>query len=176
MIHLFLKLTQAVSLLALSVIGLIVALVFIQATTPKEPGGCGVIDTPKFVCGNYMNYLPPKGISDSLKTVFTQGKKLFNYNCSQCHTEFTDVIVGPGMKGILERRKVSWLIPFIQDSQKMIAAGDTAAVNLFNKYNQAQMQSFQLTEQEVSAILFYVGNMGSHEIVYIDPLPPPKID
>jgi len=84
------------------------------------------------------------------------GKTLFNNNCQQCHSAGADVIVGPGLKGILERRTIEWLIPWVKNSQKVIASGDSYAVALYNKYNKAQMQSFALSDAEIKNIFAYV--------------------
>ena len=84
------------------------------------------------------------------------GKELFNNNCQQCHSAGAEVIVGPGLKGILERRTIEWVIPWVQNSQKMIASGNPAAIALYNKYNKTVMQSFDLSEYEIKAIMVYI--------------------
>lgn len=92
------------------------------------------------------------------------GKTLFNNNCQQCHSPGAEVIVGPGLKGILERRTIEWLIPWVKNSQKVIASGDSYAVALYNKYNKAQMQSFALSDTEIKNIFAYVKG-------YVPPVP-----
>ncbi len=67
-----------------------------------------------------------------------------------------DVVVGPALAGITKRRPVSWLIPWIKNSSKVVASGDEYAVKLFNQYQKQQMPSFQLSDQEITSILAWV--------------------
>lgn len=84
------------------------------------------------------------------------GKDLFNNNCQQCHSPGADEVVGPGLKGIMDRRSMEWLIPWVKNSQKVIKSGDAYAVKLYNKYNKTQMQSFNLSDDEIKNIFAYV--------------------
>ncbi|EAY29036.1 cytochrome c3 family protein [Microscilla marina] len=84
------------------------------------------------------------------------GKTLFDNNCQQCHSPGADVIVGPGLKGIMDRRSMEWLIPWVKNSAKVIASGDPYAVKLYNKYNKTAMQSFNLSDEEIKNIFAYV--------------------
>jgi len=83
------------------------------------------------------------------------GDALFKGNCAQCHA-VNEQVVGPALKGITKRRPVSWLIPWIKNSSKVVASGDAYAVELFNKFNKQQMPSFALSDKEITSILAYV--------------------
>jgi mono/diheme cytochrome c family protein len=83
------------------------------------------------------------------------GDALFKGNCAQCHA-VNEVVVGPALAGITKRRPMSWLIPWVKNSSKMVASGDEYAVKLFNQYQKQQMPSFQLTDKEISQIVEYV--------------------
>lgn len=106
--------------------------------------------------------------TDSLAQVFNGGKKLFEKNCIQCHTTTNERSVGPGLKGVLERRRIDWVRAFIQNSQKLIASGDTIARNLYDEYNQSQMQSFLHTPEEMQKLLFFLGNIGYKGYMTLD--------
>ncbi len=84
------------------------------------------------------------------------GKALYDANCISCHSPGGEVVVGPGLKGILERRTIDWLIPWVKNSQAVIASGDKYAVDLFNKYNKAVMTSFAFSDAEIKSIFAYV--------------------
>lgn len=107
------KLSQIFTLIALSVMGLVVALVFIQSNVKIEE------TDSRFYCGttSEFEYRDTVKLSGNLAT----GKALFDNNCQQCHSPGADVVVGPGLRGIMDRRPKEWLIPWIQNSQKMIA-------------------------------------------------------
>ncbi|TAE73054.1 MAG: cytochrome C [Bacteroidetes bacterium] len=84
------------------------------------------------------------------------GKRLWEGNCTSCHAATAEVVVGPGLKGILERRTIEWLIPWVKNSQAVIKSGDKYAVELFTKYNKAVMTSFNFKDEEIKAIFAYV--------------------
>jgi mono/diheme cytochrome c family protein len=85
------------------------------------------------------------------------GDALFKGNCAQCHA-VNEQVVGPALAGITKRRPVSWLIPWIKNSSKVVASGDAYAVALFNKFNKQQMPSFALSDKEITSIIAYVGS------------------
>ncbi len=86
-----------------------------------------------------------------------KGETIFKNNCASCHNTSAEKSVGPGLKGINERRELPWLVKWIHNSQAMIAAGDPYATNLYKQYNQAQMTSFpNLSEDDIKGILAYV--------------------
>ncbi|WP_083322006.1 c-type cytochrome [Hymenobacter lapidarius] len=83
------------------------------------------------------------------------GDALFKTNCAQCHA-VNEVIVGPALAGISKRRPVSWLLPWIKNSSKVVASGDEYAVAIYNKYSKQQMPSFALSDTEIKSILAWV--------------------
>jgi cytochrome c2 len=87
--------------------------------------------------------------------VIASGATLFKNNCKQCHQVHKDA-VGPMLKDVQTRRSVEWLVPWVQNSSKVIASGDAYAVALYEKWGKAQMQSFNLNRDEILSILAYV--------------------
>jgi mono/diheme cytochrome c family protein len=85
------------------------------------------------------------------------GDALFKGNCAQCHA-VNEQVVGPALAGISKRRPVSWLIPWIKNSSKVVASGDDYAVALFNKFNKQQMPSFALSDKEITSIIAYINS------------------
>jgi len=83
------------------------------------------------------------------------GDALFEAQCAQCHA-VNEQVVGPALAGITKRRPISWLIPWIKNSSKVVASGDEYAVALYNEYNKQQMPSFALSDKEITAIFAYV--------------------
>ncbi len=98
-----------------------------------------------------------------------KGKSLWEGNCTSCHGLTDEVVVGPGMKGILERRSIEWLIPWVKNSQAVIKSGDKYAVELFNKYNKAVMTSFAFKDDEIKAIFAYVDKASKEVNVVVPP-------
>ena len=82
------------------------------------------------------------------------GDALFKGNCAQCHA-VNEQVVGPALAGLTKRRPMSWILPWVKNSSKMVASGDEYAVAIFNKFNKQQMPSFALTDKEIKAIVAY---------------------
>jgi mono/diheme cytochrome c family protein len=89
------------------------------------------------------------------------GKALFDANCKQCHTTTEQKLIGPGLKGIEQRRGMDWLIPWVKNSQAMIKAGDEYGVALFNQFNKVVMPSQALSDEEITAVFAYVKEEGA---------------
>ena len=101
---------------------------------------------------------PPTLLSDlppAEAKIAAVGDALYKNNCAQCHA-VNEVVVGPALAGITKRRPISWLIPWVKNSSKVVASGDEYAVNLFAKYNKQQMPSFDLSDKEIHAIMMYI--------------------
>ena len=87
--------------------------------------------------------------------IVSQGESLYNNNCTVCHA-INQVVVGPALKNVHERRELPWLINFIKNSQKVIQSGDEYAVNLYNEYNKTVMPSFAYSDEEITSIVAYI--------------------
>jgi Cytochrome c, mono- and diheme variants len=84
------------------------------------------------------------------------GEALFKANCAQCHSTGDNKVIGPGLKGILDRRDIDWLIKWTRNSQALIKAGDEYAVKIFNDYGKVVMPNQNLKDDEIVAIFNYV--------------------
>lgn len=112
-----------------------------QAAEPEEQFYCGVTS---------------EDFSDEIGLATNRvGKELFFNNCSTCHA-LNEVIVGPALANISERRSRDWLHNFITNSSKMIETNDPEATALFKKYNQTVMPSFDLSPAKIDSVLAYL--------------------
>lgn len=86
-----------------------------------------------------------------------QGKKIFEGNCTACHSIDADV-VGPALKDVHERRGDEWLHKFIKNSQELIASGDADAVAVYEKFNKMPMPAFggSLTDDDINHVIAYI--------------------
>jgi hypothetical protein len=67
------------------------------------------------------------------------------------------VVVGPGLKGIEERRNEAWLQKWIKNPMAVVNSGDAYAVEIYNKYNKTQMTAFpNFSNEDIRGILDYV--------------------
>lgn len=49
-----------------------------------------------------------------------EGEKIAGVKCFSCHKTTTEKLVGPGWKGVTERRKAPWIMNFITNPDPMI--------------------------------------------------------
>ena len=121
-----------------------------EAATDTVSFACGVIDQPRLNMEIRLADLPPA----EAKTI-AAGDALFKSNCAQCHA-VNEQVVGPALGGITRRRPISWIVPWVKNSSKVVASGDDYAVALFNKFNKQQMPSFALSDKEITSIVAYI--------------------
>ncbi|MEO9475570.1 MAG: cytochrome c3 family protein [Cyclobacteriaceae bacterium] len=96
--------------------------------------------------------------SDGIPTddaVVSAGESLFSGNCAQCHS-IHEVVIGPALKDVNERRPKEWLLEWIRNSQKVIQSGDEYAVDLYNEYKKNVMPSYPFSDEQITSILAYV--------------------
>ena len=56
-------------------------------------------------------------------SIVQNGESIFKGNCTVCHA-INDVVIGPALRDVHERRSEEWLYAFIRNSQKVIQSGD----------------------------------------------------
>jgi mono/diheme cytochrome c family protein len=64
----------------------------------------------------------------------------FRLNCASCHTIGGGALVGPDLKGVLERAERDWLIEFVLDPSGVIDSGDPYALKLLQEARGVPMQ------------------------------------
>lgn len=98
--------------------------------------------------------------SAAVKGDASAGGALFKQKCTSCHA-LDRQVVGPALKGVHERHDEAWLLKWIKNSQAMVAAGDPAAVKVFNEFNKTVMTPFpELSDDDVRNILAYIQTEG----------------
>ena len=86
-----------------------------------------------------------------------EGETLFKNNCAACHAASDEVLVGPGLKGISERRPIEWIVKWVHNPQAVIASGDKYANDLYNKFNKAAMTPYpNFSEAQIKGIIAYI--------------------
>jgi mono/diheme cytochrome c family protein len=103
--------------------------------------------------GGTAGAAPATGGGDA--AAIAAGDALFKSNCAQCHA-VNEKVVGPALAGITKRRPISWLIPWVKNSAKVVASGDEYAVKLYNDNGKQQMPSFGLSDKEITSIIAWV--------------------
>jgi mono/diheme cytochrome c family protein len=84
----------------------------------------------------------------------------FGSRCSGCHSVGRGDVVGPDLKGVLQRHDRSWLHLFIHSSQSVIREGDRAALALYERYGRRTMPDHDLSVTEIDALLDWIAAGG----------------
>lgn len=120
--------------------------------TTTEAGGGASGEASKDGIGKYTSENFTAGDFDA--AVAAHGKEIAEVKCTSCHN-YDDVRkVGPGWKGVTDRRTAAWILNFISDPQPMID-NDPQAKALFEEYL-TPMPNQNLTEDEAKAIYMYM--------------------
>ncbi len=95
------------------------------------------------------------GASTKVDPKVKLGKKLFKANCAACH-KMEGKLVGPGLKGVTERREKEWLHAWIKDNNALRKSGDAIAKQVFEENGKMPMTPFpQLSDDDIDALLAY---------------------
>lgn len=105
----------------------------------------------------------PKGIGPHQNVQLTHpldekmvalGKSVYDIKCSSCHKLTSEKLVGPGWKGVTDRRTPEWIMNFITNTDEMIEK-DTAAQNLL-EVCLVKMPNQNLSEADARAVLEFM--------------------
>lgn len=58
------------------------------------------------------------------------GKAVYDLKCASCHKLTDEKLVGPGWKGVTDRRTPEWIMNFVTNTEEMLEK-NTAAKNLY---------------------------------------------
>ena len=85
------------------------------------------------------------------------GASIFKKNCAVCHTIGKGKIVGPDLIGMDKKHDIKWLVKWVKSSQSLVKKNDPKAVQIFNDNNKMIMPDQALTDDEVKAVVAFVG-------------------
>lgn len=83
-----------------------------------------------------------------------KGKTTFESKCSACHKTTADKVVGPGLKGVTERRKPQWILNMMTNPVEMTQKDPTAQGLLAEHLT--QMTNQNVADEEAMAILNFL--------------------
>ncbi len=89
------------------------------------------------------------------------GEEIFKGNCGACHRLTDEKMIGPGLMGINEKYDQEWILKWIKNSSELIASGDSAAIAIFEEYNEVGMPGYaQYSDEELISLLGYIDEAG----------------
>jgi protein SCO1/2 len=92
-------------------------------------------------------------------------EKYFQKTCTACHTIGAGDKIGPDLAGLSKRRKVDWIVKFVNYPDGMINGdaeepgyekADPIAKKLFAMYKPQVMAEHEMTKAQVEAVLKYI--------------------
>lgn len=120
---------------------------------PTEAPKSMIADVPKDDgqgVGKYKN-ITLAAIDDKIAD---QGKILFNSKCSACHKPTDKKVVGPGLKGVTQRRQAAWILNMITNPVEMTKTDPTAKELLATHLTQMTFQD--VSGEQAKQILEYL--------------------
>lgn len=105
----------------------------------------------------------PKGIGTHQNVQLThpldekmvaEGQNIYNLKCGSCHKLTNEKLVGPGWKGVTDRRTPEWIMNFVTNTEEMLEK-DTAAQNLL-EVCLVKMPNQNLQEADARAVLEFM--------------------
>lgn len=84
----------------------------------------------------------------------TEGEKISGVKCTSCHKSTDEKLVGPGWKGVTERRKPEWIMNFITNPDPMIDKDPEVQAQL--ELCLVRMPNQGLTDTDARNILEYM--------------------
>lgn len=83
-----------------------------------------------------------------------RGEAIFTSKCAACHKLSADKVVGPGLKGVTEKRKPEWIMNMITNPEEM-TKNDPTAKALFEEHL-IQMTFQNVSDEETRDILEFL--------------------
>ena len=86
--------------------------------------------------------------------MIAEGQNTYNVKCASCHKTTNEKLVGPGWKGVTDRRTPEWIMNFVTNTEEMLEK-DTAAQNML-EVCLVKMPNQNLSEQDARAVLEFM--------------------
>jgi len=121
-------------------------------TTENNAGGSAATEgsNPKGI-GPHTNIELTHPLDEKM---IAEGKSIYDVKCSSCHKTTGEKLVGPGWKGVTDRRTPEWIMNFVTNTDEMIEK-DTAAQNML-EVCLVKMPNQNLAEADARAVLEFM--------------------
>jgi len=123
-----------------------------ESTGTTETAGAGKDEgnNPKGI-GKYQNVELTHPLDEKM---VADGKVVYDVKCASCHKLSGEKLVGPGWKGVMDRRTPEWIMNFVTNTEEMIEK-DTAAQNMLEACL-VKMPNQSLAESEARNVLEFM--------------------
>lgn len=119
--------------------------------TPEKTTTTQISSIPK---GSGIGPIKAFRLPETVDSVLAdKGKAIFRQKCTACHMPDTK-LVGPALKGIVEKRRPEWIMNMILNPVEMLQKDPEAKV-LLKEFNNVPMTNQNIPEDEARALLEY---------------------
>ena len=122
-------------------------------TTNQDQGSSSSSGAEKSGVGKFQN-VPLTHPLD--QTMVTAGQAVYNLKCVSCHKTTEEKLVGPGWKGVTDRRTPEWIMNFVTNTEEMLEKNQTAK-NLY-EICLVKMPNQNLSDDDARHILEFMRN------------------
>lgn len=134
----------------LTLTSLACASVLLTACGPGSDRADAIGTNPKGI-GRFKNVALTHPLDEKMVTA---GEIVYNVKCASCHKLTEEKLVGPGWKGVTNRRTPEWIMNFVTNTDEMIDK-DTAAQNMFEEC-QVRMPNQSLSDADARGTLEFM--------------------
>ncbi len=121
-----------------------------QLKEPNEKNGAPGVDESK----GKGKFTEVKLNTPLDQTMVATGKSITDVKCVACHKLTDEKLVGPGWKGVTNRRKPEWIMNFVTNTDENLDK-DAAAQALLEKC-MVRMPNQHLSDEEARSVLEYM--------------------
>ena len=122
--------------------------------TMKEPGdktGIAVVTDNSKGKGKFADVKLTHPLD---KGMVAEGKGMYEAKCVACHKLSDEKLVGPGWKGVTDRRKPEWIMNFVTNTDEMIDKDPTAGQML--EKCMVRMPNQHLSDEDARKVLEFM--------------------
>ena len=124
-----------------------------NATAPADTqSAAGSSETSKGI-GKFQHVELTHPLDDKM---VASGKSVYDVKCASCHKLSEEKLVGPGWKGVTDRRAPEWIMNFVTNTEEMLNK-DAAAKNLY-EICLVKMPNQNLSDDDARHVLEYMRN------------------
>jgi cytochrome c551/c552 len=88
------------------------------------------------------------------ETMVKKGESIYDIKCSSCHKLSDEKLVGPGWKGVTDRRAPEWIMNFVTNTEEMLDKDPNAQAML--EVCMVRMPNQNLSDDDARAVLEFM--------------------
>jgi mono/diheme cytochrome c family protein len=120
------------------------------SNSQDKPGAAAVADNT-IGKGKFKEIKLTHPLDDAL---IEKGQTVHSVKCAACHKLTDEKLVGPGWKGVTDRRKPEWIMNFVTNTDEMIDKDPTAQALL--EKCMVRMPNQHITDEEARNVLEFM--------------------